>query len=105
MCSLQPLGVEGHFQLNVIKTRELKTEARLRELSPTAGMRYHAIYRLTCPMGHVHMMSAWGTPNADAVRKLSKGGCVEMQIGRGREVKKSENFADVICPWLLTVMP
>ena len=37
-----------------------------------------------------------GTPKADAVRKLSKGGCVKMQT-RGEGVKKSENFADVIC--------
>ena len=46
------------------------------------------------------MMSAqgggeWGTPKADAVRKLSKGGCVKMQT-RGRGSQKSENFADVI---------
>ena len=37
-----------------------------------------------------------GTPKADAVRKLSKGGCVKMQ-SRGLMVKKFENFADVIC--------
>ena len=36
-----------------------------------------------------------GTPKADAVRKLSKGGCVTMQT-RGEGVKKSENFADII---------
>ena len=51
------------------------------------------------------MMSAQGggeggTPKADAVRKLSKGGCVKMQT-RGEGVKKSENFADVICTWPL----
>ena len=51
--------------------------------------------------GHVHMMSEQGerngdTPKADAVRKLSKGGCVKMQ-SRGLMVKKFENFADVIC--------
>ena len=47
------------------------------------------------------MMSAQGegeggAPKADAVRKLSKGGCVKMQ-SRGLMVKKFENFADVIC--------
>ena len=48
------------------------------------------------------MMSAQGgsTPKADAVRKLSKGGCVKMQT-RGEGVKKSEKFADVICTWPL----
>ena len=35
-----------------------------------------------------------GTPKADAVRKLSKGGCVKMQT-MGVGVKKSENFADI----------
>ena len=42
-----------------------------------------------------------GTPKADAVRKLSKGGCVKMQT-RGEGVKKSENFADIICTWPLS---
>ena len=32
-----------------------------------------------------------GNPKADAVRKLSEGGCVKMQT---RGVKKSENFAE-----------
>ena len=54
--------------------------------------------------GHVHMMSAQGggregTPKADAVRKLSKGGCVKMQTRGGEGVKKSESFVDVICTW------
>ena len=44
-----------------------------------------------------------GTPKADAVRKLSKGGCVKMQT-RGEGVKKSENFADVICTWPLIML-
>ena len=51
--------------------------------------------------GHVHMMSAGrGTPPLprDAVRKLSKGGWVKMQIGGGRS-KESKNFADIICIW------
>ena len=51
------------------------------------------------------MMSAQGggggTPKADAVRKLSKGGYVKMQI-RGEGVKKSGNLADVVCTWPLT---
>ena len=56
--------------------------------------------------GHVHMMSAQGggeggTPKADAVRKLSKGGCVKMKTRRGRGVIKSDNFADMICTWPL----
>ena len=51
------------------------------------------------------MMSAQGrgeggTPKADTVRKLSKGVCVKMQT-RGEGVKKSKNFADVICTWPL----
>ena len=39
--------------------------------------------------GHVHMMSAQGggTPKADAVRKLSKGGCVKIQTRGGRGSK------------------
>ena len=37
--------------------------------------------------------SGGGTPKADAVKKLSKGGCVKMLTGGGG-VKKSENFAD-----------
>ena len=37
-----------------------------------------------------------GTSKADAVRKLSKGGCVKKQTW-GEGVKKSENFADIIC--------
>ena len=41
-----------------------------------------------------------GTLKADAVRKLSKGGCVKMQT-RGKGVKKYEHFADVICTWSL----
>ena len=45
--------------------------------------------------GHVHMMSArsggeGGTPKADAVRKLSKGGCVKMQTRGSEGVKKSD---------------
>ena len=47
------------------------------------------------------MMSA---QEADAVRKLSKEGCVKMQI-REEGVKKSEYFADVICTWPLTSNP
>ena len=44
-----------------------------------------------------------GTPKADAVRKLSKRGCVKMQT-RGGGVKKSGNFTDVdvICTCPLT---
>ena len=47
-----------------------------------------------------------GTSKADAVRKLSKGGCVKKQT-RGEGVKKSENFADIICtcPRVLKVIP
>ena len=49
--------------------------------------------------GHTYMMSAQrgggGVPSkADIVIKLSKGGCVNLPT---RGVKKSENFADVIC--------
>ena len=39
-----------------------------------------------------------GGQKADAVRKLSKGGCVKMQIREGW-VKKSQNFADILCTW------
>ena len=34
------------------------------------------------------------------IRKLSKRGCVKMQMGGGY---KYENFADIICTWPLTV--
>ena len=37
-----------------------------------------------------------GTPKADEVRKLSKRGCVKIQIRGG------QNFADVICSWPLS---
>ena len=39
-----------------------------------------------------------GTPKADAVRKLSKGGCVKMQT-RGGGSQNIRKFADVICTW------
>ena len=55
------------------------------------------------------MMSAqggWGrgTPEADSVRKLSKGGCVNMQTGAGGGGIKIQNFADVICTWVLNIL-
>ena len=41
-----------------------------------------------------------GTPKADAVRELSKGGCMKIQT-RGEGVKNPENLADVLCTWPL----
>ena len=43
-----------------------------------------------------------GTPKEDAVRKLSKVGCVRIQTG---EVKKSKKIADIICTWPLSGLP
>ena len=38
-----------------------------------------------------------GTPEADALRELRKGGCVKMQRGGGGQ--KSENCADITWIW------
>ena len=46
-----------------------------------------------------------GYPKADAVRKLSKEGCVKMPTG-GMGIKKSENVSDVTWKWpLILILP
>ena len=63
----------------------------------------HALYKRRRPLrGHTYLYNVrteggGGVPSkADIVIKLSKGGCVNLRT-RGEGVKKSENFADVIC--------
>ena len=83
--------------------QEIEGKQATVELLARTGSAWLHISSSPFPVGHPahqHGMSAQGgggTPKADAVGKLSKGGCVKMRTRGG-----VQNFEDIICTWPLT---